>query len=726
MSLDQRILSLAQAVAADVKALSASKQDKLVSGDSIKTVGGQSLLGGGDIPTGAPIDDASITSTSETWSASKIQDSIEAVKQELSGALSPQPPEIQVTPSGGLSGNAGTSVQLTITNHVASWVYLVASNNTAVATVTVTGDQITVNFLTAGSATIEVSCRDPYRPTVRYLSIEATVYGIYGQADDIVQITNFGLTSAGYSGFALSSGALAAPAGSAYYASTVINQDAGQRSWASLKPTMVLNYAAASLVSVAKINNSLISTQTTLLNGQNYQVVDAAGSIAAGTATVTPGAAASAIPLDVTTNTQSLVPFVPADGVPTPFYSGSFQCRVFTFSFDGKWYYSADTDNRVIKFWRLNSPYDFSSILESGSVTLPSAVSSLNIFMISSLHFSPNGLNLYVGFRNSVSGSSTSTAMAYHGVLGTPFDIRTIVAISGRAFSAGMLSVATDTTQPNSAVCVCVSSDGNYAYISATSWGASSSAQSVINRGIVRYPLSTPFSLTSANAANRVTVYAGELNSIFVHFNFSANGQIIYLATRNNVYSSGFKYNSDSDRVLKLSVPWTGNASIFASRFPVVTSNSTSDLVGASGCAYLTPDATRIFQPTMRVVPASGSPYKGAASGLMSWSFSSIADSNTIVLSTPLNFAISSIYQDTAYTPDLRLGTALNGLTAHSAANCTIASEVYSVSAALLKKTVSFNTVVASTPNFNFVIVSNSDRAETISSISFDLTLVGA
>lgn len=715
MTLDQRILDLAQAVAADVKNLSALKQDKLVSGDSIKTVGGQSLLGEGDIPAGAPIDDASTTSTSATWSASKIQDSIETAKQEVSGAVSPQPPEIQVTPSGGLSGNAGTSVQLTITNHVASWVYLAASSNTAVATVTVTGDQITVNFLTAGSATIEVSCRDPYRPTVRYLSIAATVYGIYGQADDIVQITNFGLTSAGYSGFALSSGALAAPAGSAYYASTVINQDAGQRSWASLKPTIVLDYAAESLVSLSKISNTRLRTSTTLVNGQNYRVVDTADSIAYGEASVALGADATVVPADTAANTATTVLSVPPTGVPTPFYSGSFSCQIFTFSLDGKWYYAANTTGTAINFWRLNAPYDFSTIVESGSVTLPSPVSSLSVSRISSLHFSPNGLNLYVGFCNSVSTSATNAAVL-HSVLGTAFDVRTIT--SSTAFSAGTLSIQTD-THSNSNVCVCVSGDGKYVYISACSWGGPAVP---FNRGIVRYSLGTPFSINSINIASKTTIYSGDQNVVFVSFNFSANGQIIYLATRGMTYSLGHRYTSEPDRILKMPTPWTGFPTIFASRFPTVGALSSSSNRGPSSCAYLTPDATMVYHGTV-FSPSEG---KAAASALVSWTFPSIADTNDIVLSTPLNFSIKAVYQDTAYTPDLRIGTAQNGLTAHSAANCTIESETYSVNGEILKKAVSFNAVVASTPNFNFVIVSNSDRAETISSISFDLTLVGA
>ena len=49
MSLVNQVTALAQAVAADVKALSTDKQETLVSGTNIKTVGGVSLLGEGNV-----------------------------------------------------------------------------------------------------------------------------------------------------------------------------------------------------------------------------------------------------------------------------------------------------------------------------------------------------------------------------------------------------------------------------------------------------------------------------------------------------------------------------------------------------------------------------------------------------------------------------------------------------------------------------------------------------
>ena len=49
MSLESRILAFTQAVASDIKNIFTNKQDRLVSGQNIKTVNGQSLLGDGDI-----------------------------------------------------------------------------------------------------------------------------------------------------------------------------------------------------------------------------------------------------------------------------------------------------------------------------------------------------------------------------------------------------------------------------------------------------------------------------------------------------------------------------------------------------------------------------------------------------------------------------------------------------------------------------------------------------
>lgn len=73
MPLDQRILSLAEAVAADVKSLFQNKQDKLVSGNSIKTVGGQSLLGDGDIELPSANSNIDCGNASTLYGAGDIQ-----------------------------------------------------------------------------------------------------------------------------------------------------------------------------------------------------------------------------------------------------------------------------------------------------------------------------------------------------------------------------------------------------------------------------------------------------------------------------------------------------------------------------------------------------------------------------------------------------------------------------------------------------------------------------
>lgn len=75
MSLQPQVTALAQAVGADVKALQTalvSKQATLVSGTSIKTVGGQSLLGAGDIPLPAGGGGSSGPSGAETITLSAV------------------------------------------------------------------------------------------------------------------------------------------------------------------------------------------------------------------------------------------------------------------------------------------------------------------------------------------------------------------------------------------------------------------------------------------------------------------------------------------------------------------------------------------------------------------------------------------------------------------------------------------------------------------------------
>ena len=53
MALSQRIVEALQAVGADIKALLTGKQDTLASGQNIKTINGQSLLGLGDLSISA-------------------------------------------------------------------------------------------------------------------------------------------------------------------------------------------------------------------------------------------------------------------------------------------------------------------------------------------------------------------------------------------------------------------------------------------------------------------------------------------------------------------------------------------------------------------------------------------------------------------------------------------------------------------------------------------------
>ena len=53
MTLSQRIVEALQAVGADIKALLTGKQDVLISGQNIKTINGQSLLGLGDLSISA-------------------------------------------------------------------------------------------------------------------------------------------------------------------------------------------------------------------------------------------------------------------------------------------------------------------------------------------------------------------------------------------------------------------------------------------------------------------------------------------------------------------------------------------------------------------------------------------------------------------------------------------------------------------------------------------------
>lgn len=49
MSLETRIIALAQAIGTDIKTLFGSKQDTLVPGVTLKTINGASLLGAGDL-----------------------------------------------------------------------------------------------------------------------------------------------------------------------------------------------------------------------------------------------------------------------------------------------------------------------------------------------------------------------------------------------------------------------------------------------------------------------------------------------------------------------------------------------------------------------------------------------------------------------------------------------------------------------------------------------------
>lgn len=73
MPLDTRLVALTQAIAADVKSLFQGKQDKLVSGHSIKTVGGQSLLGEGDLELPSANSNIDCGNASTLYGAGDIQ-----------------------------------------------------------------------------------------------------------------------------------------------------------------------------------------------------------------------------------------------------------------------------------------------------------------------------------------------------------------------------------------------------------------------------------------------------------------------------------------------------------------------------------------------------------------------------------------------------------------------------------------------------------------------------
>ena len=59
MSLQTRIAALISAIGADIKSLATGKQDKLVSGTSLKTVNGNSLLGAGNLTVSGGASEAS-------------------------------------------------------------------------------------------------------------------------------------------------------------------------------------------------------------------------------------------------------------------------------------------------------------------------------------------------------------------------------------------------------------------------------------------------------------------------------------------------------------------------------------------------------------------------------------------------------------------------------------------------------------------------------------------
>lgn len=142
MSLVAQIAALVQAVAADIKGLVTGKQDKLVSGTTIKSINGESVLGAGDLELATKAEVGNIAAAKLNRVNPVIEGSITEEVFVLTGTapvLEPDNGTIQTwtltgnsTPTDGLS--AGQSMTLMIndgTEYTVTWPSVIWVGGTA-------------------------------------------------------------------------------------------------------------------------------------------------------------------------------------------------------------------------------------------------------------------------------------------------------------------------------------------------------------------------------------------------------------------------------------------------------------------------------------------------------------------------------------------------------------------------------------------------------------------
>lgn len=435
---------------------------------------------------GAVIDDG-VTGVGSTWSSSKI--STEILNMAAANDTTPAP-QLSTT---SVQGNEGGNTTVTITNYQATGVtYEVSTNDASIATASIVGDTITINFVDGGdteqSTLIVLSAFDAAYSYASYVNISVTSvslgYVAGSTADDAIVINDFSLVEYSSIDMDTTTGALVTGAASGTYVSNPFEQEAIDTNW--------LSYSASMVIGGEIVTPTYKFSETELFLGgiADFQtsglVLDVLGTQHACT-------------FSVDAAQQQLA-------TPTQFYTDQYDYGVqqidigagldgFDVSADGKKVVTIQTGYQL-RIVTSAIPHDFTSgtTTEFFDLPLPTNLSK-SVYSLSDIKFSYDGMYLY-GIDQL--GYHTSYYAVIVWQLTEAFDVTTAHSPIGSSYGLGHFSEIysdssygiTDAARPT----ITVAQGGTYLAIC-----AGYNATSTPDGGIFYYSLLTPHDPTTAS-----------------------------------------------------------------------------------------------------------------------------------------------------------------------------------------------------------------------------------
>lgn len=363
---------------------------------------------------GAVINDSS-SSTTEVWSASKINTAINAAISSTQTVA----PTLSV---GSVTGNEGTTSEVTITNYNAGFTYTVVSSNPAAFTVSRTGAVITVTHAAVNAnanGNLVVSVQDPAKTNPGVAQIAVTTANV-DVADTQIQVVDFSTVDYVNNNFSYLSGSLKATADGALYVSDPIAQGGGEANWKQFTPKIYLKakkyevdfvLSGTAYVRDLPDNVTECTRQIFIDTGGNEKVASISGVIPA---PAQDGSLAfGSDPGSVTSYSPNAV-YVGGD-----------------ISFDGTKLICGYTSACYVSQGTLATPFTMPATLSLSAVNLTSKLPSS--FSVGCVEYSSNGKYLFLT-SDSFSLSNTSGPGLVRLTLTTPYDASTAIAGSALVF----------------------------------------------------------------------------------------------------------------------------------------------------------------------------------------------------------------------------------------------------------------------------------------------------